>query len=238
MLFYIFLSLSVADKPDPAPESFAVVELFTSQGCSSCPPADKVLSKLVDEYADSDTPVYALSFHVDYWNYLGWNDPYSDAAFSQRQRNYAGALQSRVYTPQMVVNGSSEFVGSRESEARAAVRRAFQRSASVSVSATAKLRDQKLTVTLDTDARRGVVSVALVERKLSNKVPRGENRNRTLHHDNVVRAFQQVQAGTDTAELSVPKGVDPARSEVIVYTQEHPVGKVTGATRVPLGGGR
>jgi len=87
-----------------------VVELFTSQGCSSCPPADALLSKV-----KNDKNVIALSYHVDYWDYLGWKDPYSEKQFSQYQRKYAQELNSGVYTPQMVVNGNTEFVGSRES---------------------------------------------------------------------------------------------------------------------------
>ena len=99
-----------------------LVELFTSQGCSSCPPADRVLAKLAKEAEAGDLPIVALSFHVDYWNRLGWKDPYSDAAFSQRQRIYASKLpDQRVYTPEIVVNGSSGHVGSRESEVRSAI---------------------------------------------------------------------------------------------------------------------
>ncbi|PRP66141.1 DUF1223 domain-containing protein [Nonlabens agnitus] len=86
-----------------------VVELFTSQGCSSCPPADALLSEVKD-----DENVIALSYHVDYWNYLGWKDPYSKKEYSAYQRDYATELNSGVYTPQMVVNGNKEFVGSRE----------------------------------------------------------------------------------------------------------------------------
>ena len=231
---HLFASNMQTPAPTPPPSTFAVVELFTSQGCSSCPPADEVLSQLVDTYADSETPVYALSFHVDYWNYLGWNDPYSDAAYSQRQRNYAQALRSRVYTPQMIVNGRTEFVGSRSSEARQHVEDAIKRAGSAVVTASAGIQGKLVKVDLDTNAKRGVVSVALVERKVSNKVPRGENRNRTLQHDNVVRAFTQVKPSTKTAELLLPAGVDLRKSEVIVYVQEGPVGAVIGATRASI----
>ena len=92
---------------------FAVVELFTSEGCSSCPPADNLLGEIVKDAQKGQQRVYCLSFHVDYWNSLGWRDPYSDPAFSRRQREYARAFESvQVYTPQMVVNGSTGFVGS------------------------------------------------------------------------------------------------------------------------------
>jgi hypothetical protein len=96
-----------------------LIELFTSEGCSSCPPADRLLEKLA---AENNDKVYVLSFHVDYWNYIGWKDPFSQARFSQRQRNYARqfSLES-IYTPQMVVNGVAEFVGSDEQKLRAAI---------------------------------------------------------------------------------------------------------------------
>ena len=113
-----------------AAEPVAVVELFTSQGCSSCPPADAVLSR-VDELArEKKLSVYVLSFHVDYWNRLGWTDPYSDDEFTRRQNQYAGLFRSnRVYTPQMIVNGQTEFVGSDAKRATQAIRRALTRDA-------------------------------------------------------------------------------------------------------------
>ena len=92
---------------------FAVVELFTSEGCSSCPPADDLLGEIVKDAQKGQQRVYCLSFHVDYWNSLGWRDLYSDPAFSRRQLEYAMAFKSdQIYTPQMVVNGSTGFVGS------------------------------------------------------------------------------------------------------------------------------
>ena len=98
---------------EDAEPGFAVVELFTSEGCSSCPPADALLAEQVRDAREHGRPVYCLAFQVDYWNRLGWADPYSDAGFSRRQNDYAQAFQSdRVYTPQVVVNGTEEFVGS------------------------------------------------------------------------------------------------------------------------------
>src|SRR5205814_7335649 len=104
---------SSASAKSPAP---VVVELFTSEGCSSCPPADALLDKLA-----RDPGVNALELHVDYWNDLGWADPFSDAAFSARQASYGA---SRVYTPQMIVGGGEDFVGSDTKRARAAIARA------------------------------------------------------------------------------------------------------------------
>jgi hypothetical protein len=100
----------------PAP--FAVVELFTSEGCSSCPPADRLLARIADEAAHSGQPVYALAFHVGYWDRLEWSDRFADPAFSRRQERYAAALgMPAVYTPEMIVNGRASFVGSDERRA-------------------------------------------------------------------------------------------------------------------------
>ena len=98
-------------------KGMAVIELFTSQGCSSCPSADRNLARIVESAERDGRPVYALSFHVDYWNSLGWRDPFSAEEFTQRQREYARKFQARsVYTPQMVVNGQVHFVGSRAAD--------------------------------------------------------------------------------------------------------------------------
>src|SRR5580692_6462080 len=110
---------SVHSLTGPA-KGFAVVELFTSEGCSSCPPADQLVARVQQE--DKDQPVYILAFHVDYWDRLGWKDAFSDTRFTQRQSRYASWLNLQsVYTPQIVVNGTKEFVGSQENTLRSAI---------------------------------------------------------------------------------------------------------------------
>lgn len=95
------------------PSAVAVVELFTSQGCSSCPPADRVLQAIHENASTNELPVHVLSFHVDYWNHLGWEDPYSSPVCTLRQKRYAVSMGSkRIFTPQMIVNGTVSFVGS------------------------------------------------------------------------------------------------------------------------------
>src|SRR5215831_17181987 len=108
---------------------FAVVELFTSEGCSSCPPADALLADLKSYANGTDKNIYVLSFHVDYWNRLGWRDPFSDAAYSARQTQYDQHFGSSVYTPQMIVNGKQQFVGSEKKTASEAIAAALKDSA-------------------------------------------------------------------------------------------------------------
>src|ERR1700761_8258700 len=109
-----------------AEKGFAVIELFTSEGCSSCPPADALVARVQKE--SNGKPVYILAFHVDYWNRLGWKDVFSSAEYSERQSEYAKYLKlESVYTPQVIVNGKKEFVGSEESTLQNSVSAALQK---------------------------------------------------------------------------------------------------------------
>jgi len=226
---------STGAPPDTA--GVAVVELFTSEGCSSCPPADRLLRTLVEEARSQGRPVYALSFHVDYWNQLGWTDPYSDAAYSRRQRQYSHALGVDTYTPQIVVNGREAMVGSRSRTVRRAIQAALADPASVGVTisvdaATVPLRvDYRLDGPVPTDAD---LRLAVVERGLSQSVKRGENAGRTLRHANVVRTFTTVAATEDgSAPLPLPEAVDRADASVMAYVQT-PSGPILGADRMDL----
>jgi len=215
---------------------FAVVELFTSEGCSSCPPADRLLAQLASR-ADNDAPIFALSFHVDYWNYLGWTDPYSDAAFSARQRTYSRVLGEGVYTPQMIVNGHEVFVGSNASKAEQALRKALAQPAPVELSLDLnKLAADELQATYHADhlPADAVVHLALVERGLAQDVTRGENTGRTLTHENVVRTFTTLPADIHTTTLALPADYVPGNTTLIAYAQHPATMQILGATRIDL----
>ena len=219
-----------------APPGVAVVELFTSEGCSSCPPADAVLARLADEAAPGVLP---LAFHVDYWDRLGWRDPYGSPAHSERQRAVAASLDGRVYTPEIVVNGTVGVVGSREGQVRDAIRAALQTAPSAAVELAATVRGREVRVAPRvTGAPEGArLHVALVQRAAEQEVTRGENTGRTLRHANVVRAFETVDPAAPSVALALPDGLAPAGAFVVAYVQAARTGPVLGAGSAPLADG-
>jgi len=201
----------------------AVVELFTSQGCSSCPPADENLAELAARADEGGERIFPLSFHVDYWNYLGWSDPFSSAENSERQRAYSRAWNSRrVYTPQMVVNGHSEFVGSNDTHLDRALRLALKTptEATVKVQATiqgSRKLDVSYAVKVDGNVR---LNLAAVQRYAESDVSKGENSGRKLVHRNVVRRFEVVEkAQAGTWNVTLPDDVSMRDVMVVAYAQ-------------------
>lgn len=202
-----------AEPPPPDPGGVAVVELFTSQGCSSCPPADAVFAAVA-----AQPGVVALAWHVDYWDRLGWPDPYAAPAHTRRQALYAEALgDASLYTPQLVVDGATGFVGSDARKAREAIAAARARPAAARVSARVERDGRRWTIhpTLTGAPPDAVVLAALTESGLTVDVKRGENAGRTLRHDHVVRAFATGGAGKPLT-LTAPADLDPARARVVV----------------------
>jgi hypothetical protein len=233
----------------PRADALVVVELFTSQGCSSCPPADRLLSGLLDRPA-----VLPLAYHVDYWNRLGWTDPFSSPAWSRRQEAYARAFGTgRVYTPQLVIAGVSECVGSDAGRVEAELRRAGRAPAGVAVEL-ARRRLGPGAWRLEVAARRtsgagGPVldaMLAVYENGLRTPVPRGENAGRTLRHDFVVRRLERVftlPAASATGEGSLDVRLEPGwRAEevgVVAFLQDPATLAIVGAAtlRPPAGSG-
>jgi hypothetical protein len=178
-----------------------VVELFTSQGCSSCPPADRLLSKLAADGGLGDRAVAPLAFHVDYWNDLGWSDPFSSADWTRRQNDYARALHDdRVYTPELVVGGTAGMVGSNLAAVTSAIQNAPQPAA---LNATATWTGQAVTVAATAPADADVW-VAVWEADTQTKVTRGENSGETLGGDRVVRRLARVATAGHQATSVIP----------------------------------
>jgi len=210
---------------------FALVELYTSQGCSSCPPADRVLAQLVEEARQEDLPLYALSFHVDYWNRLGWADPYSDPAYSRRQRAYAHVLNERVYTPQMIVNGREVFVGSRAETARRAVEKHLRQEALSQIRLIRSEDAGNVRVLLNGKTEGITLRYAWVDAQKSNPVPRGENAGRQLTHVQVVRELGVLDHTGEPPTLELTDRIAEG-SELIVFSQDRETWQVYGAARI------
>jgi hypothetical protein len=205
-----------------AQEAPVVVELFTSQGCSSCPPADAFLTDLAHQRHD----VLPLAFHVTYWDYLGWKDPYSLDAATARQREYARHLgEDGVYTPQIVVDGAKGFVGSSRAEGLSAIAGAARKQIPVSVA-----RDAG-SLLIMVGAGVGKAQVLLVGFDPTHETPvgRGENRGHTLLESNVVRSLTPIGAWSGpavTLRQSPPAGDGFA---VLLQAED---GRILGAARL------
>ncbi len=203
-------------KQPPASEGPLVVELFTSQGCSSCPPADHILGKLATAGEVNGRKVVPLSFHVDYWNDLGWADPYSLPAWTERQHAYASALgDKRVYTPELVVGGAAGMVGSNLPAISAAVARSARPQL---LPATARWGKDHVEITTTAPAGADVL-VAVWEDTRSTKIPHGENSGSTLVNRRIVRRLERVAAAGAPGTLRV--AIDPAWRAVgaVVFAQ-------------------
>lgn len=238
----VCISLLLAKTPGPGiPRKAVVVELFTSEGCSSCPPADELLGHLRQDLAGKNIQVIPLGFHVDYWNSLGWKDRFSSADFSRRQEQYARSLGvDGPYTPQMVVDGTLEFVGNSPGQAQHAIRQAATRPETVEVEISVAGADQLIVQVKAPDSATGAnVLLAITEDNLTTKVGSGENGGRTLHHAAVVRELRQIAQIHDGGfEVNVPIEVekDWKRDDLraVVFVQQGTSGKIQGAASVAL----
>lgn len=213
---------------------FAVVELFTSQGCSGCPPADDLLAQLDAEAEDN---IYTLSFHVTHWDHLGWRDPYARESYNQRHEDYAGALKDKLYTPQMVINGQHSFSGSDERTARATIDAVLKVDPEVSVYVDEVVgkRRVKVNYSLEGDIRRLDLNIAVVERWRENNINRGENKGRQSGHVNVVRVMKTVRAKeSGTVTLRIPDDLDPSDLRLFVYVQDPGERDILGASEASI----
>ena len=202
---------------------FALVELFTSEGCSSCPPADEAVASLAMQ---NKSNVFILGFHVDYWDYLGWKDVYSNAAFSERQRQYAQTFSlNSIYTPQIVVNGSTQFIGSDRQQLASTVDIALNGSYHSSIQLSAKeTLDKNIMVNINMEkiVTNTVVHIALIQSTAVSRVGRGENQGKELHHINIVRDFKTIDRinNQNTVYLKMPSSLSKNELMLIVYSQD------------------
>ncbi len=224
LLAVLLTTTHVLGAGDPAPQSTVVVELFTSEGCSSCPPADKLLAEIAKESPVKGVQIIPLAMHVDYWDNLGWKDPFSAASFTQRQADYQKALRtSSLYTPQAVVNGNAECVGS-DREALPKLIAAAKPVRELALKLTG-LDGNELELLIDglTGADGARPMLAITEDDLVTEVRRGENAGRKLQHMAVVRLLKPLENLTPGKPLATKIQLDPAwkreRLHIIVIEQ-------------------
>lgn len=215
----------------PAASDPVVVELYTSQGCSSCPPADALLAELAER-----DDVIALSLHVDYWDYLGWRDIHARKEFTKRQMAYRDAVGARsIYTPQMVVQGVAQMVGSRREEVAAAIAKADRRGSGAEITLRPVDGMMKIEAEISpTGHAAGPCSIWLVsyETPPPVKIESGENAGRTIFYRNVVRSWMRMGMwdGVRPARFTapVPEGV----KGLAVILQSEKVGPIVGAAKI------
>lgn len=240
-LTLIIASLSLFKADNTPKDNFkpvVVLELFTSQGCSSCPSADKLLKEVKQTYNAKD--VITLSYHVDYWDYIGWKDPFAKAAFTNKQRVYGQKFySSSIYTPQIVINGKEHFVGSQRNTMNIKLKSYLSKPSSNQVIiSNSRIDGSKVNFdyNIKGDISNKSIRLALVINDRETYVKRGENRSRTLKNSNiVVSEFNfNLKETSGLGQISIPelvKNDDQLRVVVIVEDERL---NITGASQVSL----
>jgi hypothetical protein len=228
-------------NPNPQPKQAVLVELFTSEGCSSCPPADKTLAFLEKEQPAMNAEIITLSLHVDYWDYLGWKDEFSSADFSERQTVYADKLKlDSTYTPQMVVDGRTQLVGSDTGKAVSSIMEAAKaQKAKIELSNNEK--SLKINISDIPTHEDSSVFMAVAENNLVSKVKRGENSGRVLEHISVVRELREIgkitssdtKFSSETA-LQIQSNWKKENVKIVVFVQENDSRKILGVNQISI----
>lgn len=229
-----FISVSFA-----ADNSFAIVELFTSEGCSSCPPADKVANHIVTTARKENKNIFVLAFHVDYWDKLQtkhgvWKDPYSSNAHTKYQKEYANknpmpGRKGMLVTPQILIDG--DHIKTKQINFGAYLLK--ERNLSISQEITKKATEIVVTTSTKDAPDNTMLCVALVERGISSEIATGENHGKTLAHENIVRSFYRgsLKEAPKTIALSIPTDCDLKNCSVISYLQNNKTMHIIAATR-------
>ena len=241
-LFGIFISLpaSVAAQATQANRTPVLVELFTSEGCSTCPPADTLLAKLEQVQPVNGAEIIVLGEHVDYWDGQGWHDRFSSHQYTERQNEYCGRLHvDNSFTPQMIVDGTDQFVGNDGAHAVRAIQHAAETSKIKLILSQPVVDGQKVSASVSTlppaATKKADLYAALVDPKDTTEVRGGENGGHRLQHVGVVRSLQRVGklkdlgAGPVSFSLNAPADAKPGEMRVVVFAQESGQGAVLGA---------
>jgi hypothetical protein len=242
VLFGIFTSLaaSAAAQTPQTNRTPVLVELFTSEGCSTCPPADTLLAKLERVQPVDGAQIIVLGEHVDYWDGQGWHDRFSSHQYTERQNEYCGRLHvDNSYTPQMIVDGTDQFVGHDAIHAVSAIQHAVQIPKTKLILSQPVVDAHKVSASVSSPApmttKKADLYAALVDPKDTTEVRGGENGGHQLHHVGVVRSLQRVGklkdlgAGPVSFSLNAPADAKPGEMRVVVFAQESGQGAVLGA---------
>ncbi|SCY49241.1 Protein of unknown function [Flavobacterium anhuiense] len=215
-------------------KGFALLELYTSEGCSSCPPADELLGKIQNEYKDKN--VYVLAYHVDYWDKQGWKDIFSNADFTKRQYDYAQFLgKEPIYTPQVIINGKTDYIGSQETSLRNGIKLALSKPAAVDLSLETKQQNDKLSLNYSINGtfKNSHLLIAVVQKSAKSNVKRGENAHRVLSHYQIVQRLQTIdlKVAKGNSTITLPKNFNTQDFEIIGFVQDIKSGAILGVKR-------
>ncbi len=244
VLLMLTHSLATAQANTGQSRTPVLVELFTAEGCSSCPPADNLLAQLESQQPVAGVDIIVLGEHVDYWDQLGWRDRFSSPQYTERQHGYGFRLKvNDIYTPQMVVDGTEQFVGNDAPHAFRAITHAGQ-SAKIALVLSKPIVDGHrvtIAVSLATPSNtpsKADLYAALVDPTDTTDVGGGENRGHQLHHVAVVRSLQRIgkvkslSSGPVKATLTAPQNAVPGKMRVVVFAQDSGPGAVVGVTSI------
>jgi hypothetical protein len=229
-LLTISFSTKNLNKKTKEQDGFALVELFTSEGCSSCPPADALLEEVQKKYSDKN--VLAVAYHVDYWDKLGWKDLFSNALFTERQEYYSNIFRlNSIYTPQVVVNGRKEFLGSNKAKLISSIDEQLTERSAASINLKVTLKSpEKFEVHYSgeaVDSKNEQLILLLVQKMATNKIMRGENEGRTLHHINIVRGiFHLAETKEARKTFDLPQGLKREDVFIVGFIQDKKSGKI------------
>ena len=243
----VFAIAALAANPAgqlPSPCVPVLVELFTSEGCSSCPPADRVLASLDRDQTIAGADVIVLSEHVDYWDEGGWKDPFSSPEFTRRQQGYVRQFQlNSAYTPQMVVDGQAEFVGGSAAQARDSIAKAARRAKTPLQVTLGERGASRVEVRVSAEAgpaSGATLYVALAENHVESMVSGGENSRRQLRHVAAARALvsagavKRGDAFSRQVSLEIPRGAGKSGFRVVAFLQDRGNGRVLGVAQLGL----
>ncbi|WP_316845472.1 DUF1223 domain-containing protein [Pedobacter psychrodurus] len=245
--FFIIIALSITafaaiyqtpvKKPAVANpgKGFAVVELFTSEGCSSCPPADELMARLEKESAGKE--LFVLAYHVDYFDRLGWKDTFGSPEYSKRQVQYGQWLKlPQIYTPQVIINGSNEFIGSEEASIRNAISAQLNTKATAEIKLQSHLSEKSFKIHYQASGaiKGNNLVIVLVQKSAHTNVSRGENEGKTLSHVQIVRKLQTeklAEDGIGTVSVTLPKAYHEKEWELIGLLQNQSTGQLIAASK-------